>query len=1165
MSSQPLPAGTVIDTQNPWPGLCAFDESAQQFFVGRDAESAELLRLVGQAPLTVLFGKSGLGKTSLLQAGLFPRLRQQNILPIYVRLDVRERAEPLIEQAIKALRAEIGKHGVDAPAPRPGEGVWEYLHGRQVAWWSRKNQSLTPLFVFDQFEEVFTLGAGNAENIERLRLDLADLIENRIPAALARRIEGDGSAEHLDLRGQRYKVLLSFREDFLPEVEGWKGELPSLMRNRLRLLPMGADRALRVVSGRTAAGKTHELVGDETAREIVRFVAAVQTGNDADGRGRELRKAAAPTWEKLEIEPALLSLVCEGLNDKRKARGQATIDAALLEATGTAIIGDFYQRCVADVPDKTRRFVEDALITEGGFRNSYPLQDALDQGLLSEALLRQLVDRRLLRIDHQLGTDRVELIHDRLTDVVREHRDQERERSRARRQRRMWWAAGSLGLVLGAVGLLFFLLWQNAQRSEKRATRLLFEAVAGKLVVRSRAVLERQIPERADVGLLLSAAAHRVLAGNETYGGLRYALDATPITTLKLIALSESAWALSGDGLTAVTRKDKTLRVWDAASGQPRGAPLQAGEDRVHSAALSHDGRLLAAGTWTGQVMLWDTTTGQSVGKPMAEKGNTAKVVAISPDGRTVASGHGYGVLLLWDVASGQARSLQGHKLEINALAFSPDGGTLVSGGLDDNLHVWDTASGSPRLAPLSGHASSINALAVSSSGRMIASGGQDGSIRVWDATSGQALGPPLKGDKYWVSSLAFSPDGRTLSSGGAEDVVRLWDLSTWQPRGEPLRGHAGNVSIVAFRKGGELVSSGEDMTLRVWEAGSRPARELPLEGERLGFTKVALSPDGRILATGGADGSVRLWDASSGKLRSQREHGHESRVTSFAFNTDGSMLASGSHDGMVRIWQVATGEPGVQLPRVHKYPVESLAWRPDGNMLASGSYIDYLRLWDLAKGEPRGAPLEGHTAGVIALAFSPDGTRLASGSEDKTVRLWQVATGNAQGAPLTGHNGRITALSFSPDGKLLASGSADQTLRLWRLRGAESGGVASGVRLQGHDHVIASAGFDRSGFTLVSASADKTIRFWSVLEEQPRGGPLQGHGAEIRAVVFADDTTLVSADAYGTIRLWDAPAAWIHRVCEKVVRNLSLAEWKKHAGDFPYLEQCPGLPVPSD
>ena len=266
MSAQPLGVGTPIDAQNPWPGLSAFDEAAQRFFNGRDAESGELLRLVGQAPLTVLFGKSGLGKTSLVQAGLFPRLRQQNILPVYVRLNVHDRSAPLIQQAAAVLQAEIAKHGVDAAAPMRARASGSTYTAAMSSGGASKNQPLLPLFVFDQFEEVCPLGAENADCIERLRLDLADLIENRIPPDLAQRIEGGASAEHLDLCGQRYKVLLSFREDFLPEVEGWKGELPSLMRNRLRLLPMNADRALQVVSGKTPAGTTHELVSDETAR-----------------------------------------------------------------------------------------------------------------------------------------------------------------------------------------------------------------------------------------------------------------------------------------------------------------------------------------------------------------------------------------------------------------------------------------------------------------------------------------------------------------------------------------------------------------------------------------------------------------------------------------------------------------------------------------------------------------------------------------------------------------------------------------------------------------------------------------------------------------------------------------------------------------------------------
>ncbi len=191
----------AIDNENPWPGLSAFDEAA------------ELRRLVLNAPLTVLFGASGLGKTSLIQAGLFPLLRKEYYLPVYVRLDVRDRAAPLVDQVTFALQQQLRAGNVDAPQWREQESLWEYLHRPLLELWSAQNQLVTPLFVFDQFEEVCTLGLENASAIRQLRIDLANLIENRIPDSLARSIRSNGVvAESIALDRQRYKVLLSFRE-----------------------------------------------------------------------------------------------------------------------------------------------------------------------------------------------------------------------------------------------------------------------------------------------------------------------------------------------------------------------------------------------------------------------------------------------------------------------------------------------------------------------------------------------------------------------------------------------------------------------------------------------------------------------------------------------------------------------------------------------------------------------------------------------------------------------------------------------------------------------------------------------------------------------------------------------------------------------------------------
>ncbi len=293
------------------------------------------------------------------------------------------------------------------------------------------------------------------------------------------------------------------------------------------------------------------------------------------------------------MSPALLSLVCAGLNEKRKARSLASIDSALLKATGSAIIDDFYQGCVADVPGRTRRFIEDALITEGGFRNSYPLQDALDQDLITEPLLRQLVDRRLLRIEHQLGADRVELIHDRVTDAVRDHRDRQRRRIRARRQRRIAWAAGSAGVFLLTIGGVFFYLWRESKGAADAATRALREAVSGKLVMQSRAILDGQAVETLDIALLLDAAAFRLQPSREAYAGLHQALNATP-GLRKVVGLPGRIVAVSHDGRTAASSEEiragdlarmlsqqaPGVRLWNVTTGLPVAAPILRAQGR---------------------------------------------------------------------------------------------------------------------------------------------------------------------------------------------------------------------------------------------------------------------------------------------------------------------------------------------------------------------------------------------------------------------------------------------------------------------------------------------------------------------------------------------------------------------------------------------------------
>src|SRR5271154_1373479 len=147
-----------LDGENPWPGLESFEESAHTFFYGRDHETESLLKHVRDAPVTVLYGQSGLGKTSLLQAGLFPVLRDHHFLPVFVRFALTPGAAPLTRQLHQSVRDSIRADVADAMLPLDDESLWEYLHRTDFELWSAHNYPLTPVIVLDQFEELFTLG-----------------------------------------------------------------------------------------------------------------------------------------------------------------------------------------------------------------------------------------------------------------------------------------------------------------------------------------------------------------------------------------------------------------------------------------------------------------------------------------------------------------------------------------------------------------------------------------------------------------------------------------------------------------------------------------------------------------------------------------------------------------------------------------------------------------------------------------------------------------------------------------------------------------------------------------------------------------------------------------------------------------------------------------------
>lgn len=411
-------SSTELGIDNPFPGLRYFQETESAFFIGRDKEVNELVRCIKRSPLTLLFGISGLGKTSLLLAGVFPRLREEAFFPVRIRLRFYDETASFSEQVVEQVAQEAADRGIEAAEKLEIESLWEYFH--RADFWDQRNSRLKPVLVFDQFEETFTLGRELADaRVQPFSVELADLIENRVPKKDRRRISTTEDLPY-SISEQRYRVVLTLREDYLAELEAWRRLIPSLSSNRMRLRPMNGDAAMRVV------GQVPGRVSPEVAEQIVRFVA-----NNAQADLTEL-----------EIEPSLLSVVCRELNVRRIEEGLEVITQDLLQGNRELILEGLYENCLEKVGDNRaaiRELVEEQLLTTSGLRDSVAVEDVLgDKAGITEANLAKLVDERLVRIEERSGVRRMELSHDLWTQSIVRSRDERRhtEQIQAREQAR---------------------------------------------------------------------------------------------------------------------------------------------------------------------------------------------------------------------------------------------------------------------------------------------------------------------------------------------------------------------------------------------------------------------------------------------------------------------------------------------------------------------------------------------------------------------------------------------------------------------------------------------------------------------------------------------------------------------------------------------------------
>ena len=570
-----------------------------------------------------------------------------------------------------------------------------------------------------------------------------------------------------------------------------------------------------------------------------------------------------------------------------------------------------------------------------------------------------------------------------------------------------------------------------------------------------------------------------------------------------------NAVAVTPDGRHVVSGSDdKTLRVWDLATGETK-TTLKGHSNRVNAVAVTADGRHVVSGSDDKTLRVWDLATGKT---KTTLKGHTRSVyaVAVTPDGRHVVSGSDDKTLRVWDLAMGKTKTkLKGHSNRVNAVAVTPDGRHVVSGSADKTLRVWDLATGKTKTTLL-GHMDSVSAVAVTADGRHVVSGSgsADKTLRVWHLENGQTL-RTLEGHSYSVNAVAVTADGRHVVSGSDDETLRVWDLATGETK-TTLLGHTRSVSAVAVTADGRHVVSGsDDKTLRVWDLAMGETKT-GLLGHTDSVNAVAVTPDGRHVVSGSADTTLRVWDLATGETKTTLK-GRTRPVYAVAVTPDGRHVVSGgSWYTTLLVWDLTTGETKTKL-KGHSLCVRAVAVTPDGRHVVSGGLWDKtLRVWDLTTGEIK-TTLKGHTDSVNAVAVTPDGHHVVSGSDDKTLRVWDLTTGKTK-TTLKGHTDKVNAVAVTPDGRHVVSGSADTTLRVWDLATGETK-----TTLKGHTDSVKAVAVTPDGRHVISGSSDDTLRVWD-LKDGKEILTFTVDGKVTACIAAQDNRTIVAGDSLGRV-----------------------------------------------
>lgn len=1067
---------------NPYRGLSAYETKHQSEFFGRSQAIAALLSEVEQHPLTVVLGASGTGKSSLVKAGIVPRLPSG-----------------------KEGKIPIIKPGLTPLAELPDSASYKILVIDQL------EQLVTQATEQDAkafLERMAGLLASGKKIIATLRIDY----ESRLPkipileAHWHRYLVPPFSAEELrevivtpTFRQGHFIVPMTLVDRIIEEVIHYPGSLPLLSFTMRQLFERCKDKpfgnitpadyeALGGVIGalQRKADAVHDDLPDDAHRNTMRCL-MLRMVSLTGGQAASKRVLLDDLHFADPAENGRLEKVKTLLEDER-------LIVAVTDHSGQGYIEPVHDALV-NTWDKVQQWVKSL-----GDANLL-LHNELEAGV---GKYRREGKRTSHLWHNSPSLPQTKAVEEQLLLNEQEGAFLVKSRQKRRRNTVRTWVI--VAAVMAGLGGLAWFGFEQAGRAEKSAQEANTEknnalksqglAESEKLnaenqqriaederdnarTAEEQAVFQKEKAEKEARAASNISLALRTIEPNPTLA-LRIAEY-----TMKKHPENAAAYSVFHDILS-----DTTQTLYQQVLRRSKV------DNYIFAVAYSPNGNIVLTGNYDKTAKLW-SKEGSLLHNYEGHLG-TVIAVAFSPDGKSILTGSGDMTAKLWAIDGKLLHSFEAHKGKVNSVAFSPDGKTILTGSSDKTAILW--AIEGKQLQILEGHTDVVNSVAFSPDGKVALTASDDKTAKLWSLEG--TLINTLNGHQFAVNSAVFSPDGKIILTGSSDWTAKCWALDGKTIT--TLEGHHDDVTSVAFAPDGNTIITGSrDWKAKLWNLDGKVKGTLT--GHHSSVEEVAFSPDGQTILTGSVDGTARLWPLNKNLLLTLEEH--RSGINAVAFSPDGKTILTGSNDKSAKLWslngKVLTTFEG------HQSAVLAAAFSSNGKMIITGSKDKTAKIWTL-DGKPI-ATISKHDDAVNTVAFSPDGKAVLTGSSDKTIKLSTI-----EGAlinTLKGSTGRVNSVAFSPNGKNILS-TASRTATLWSLDGK----VIS--ILEGHDNVVTCAAFSPDGKTIITGSADETVILWSL-----NGIPISSFVCDIAAVnsvVFSPDGKTILTGGYDNkAKLW--------------------------------------------